>query len=175
MEIRTALQLIENGIPRTPVPQRWLELGAGEGLFTSALSDLLPSGSTIVTVDQKSLALEYAVNRNVNIEQIVGDFTVLDFSECDGILMANSLHFVAEKEVFFPKLKGSLKKNGTVIIVEYDTDVPNRWIPYPISFRTLTKRFEDYHAEVQKLGQVSSLYQASGIYSVQITFGDSQR
>ncbi len=52
----------------------------------------------------------------------------------DGILLANSLHFVREKGRLLQELRRLLEHGGRVLIVEYDTDRGNHWVPYPFSF-----------------------------------------
>jgi hypothetical protein len=48
--------------------------------------------------------------------------------------MANALHFVADKRPVLELLRGYLKPGGRLIVVEYDTDTGNRWVPYPLSY-----------------------------------------
>ena len=53
--------------------------------------------------------------------------------------MANSLHFVKVKPSVLRLIHGYLKPGGRLIVVEYNTDRGNTWVPYPFSFRTWTK------------------------------------
>ena len=57
--------------------------------------------------------------------------------------MANSLHYVKNKTDLLKKIKTCLNANGCFLIVEYDMEAANRWVPYPISFSSLTKLFHD--------------------------------
>jgi hypothetical protein len=67
----------------------------------------------------------------------VADFTqTLDLPLLDGIIMANSLHFVRLKGDVLQKVRGYLKPGGRLIMVEYNTDSGNTWVPYPMSFET---------------------------------------
>jgi hypothetical protein len=50
--------------------------------------------------------------------------------------MANSLHFIEEKEPVLEQLIGCLGKDGWFLLVEYNSDRGNRWVPYPLSFPT---------------------------------------
>ena len=48
--------------------------------------------------------------------------------------MANALHFVREKAPVVEQWRGYLRENGRLLLVEYNTDRGNRWVPYPLSF-----------------------------------------
>ena len=50
--------------------------------------------------------------------------------------MANSLHFLADKRPALSLVHGYLKPGGRLIVVEYDVDRGNPWVPYPFSFET---------------------------------------
>ena len=83
---------------------RWLELGAGTGEFTLALADLL-GGGQIVAVDRDRRALDENRSRvserfpGTTLQTITADFTRgLPAGPFDGVLAANSLHFVARVE-----------------------------------------------------------------------------
>src|SRR5215212_3709062 len=99
MNLKEATELIafEN---RVSTPQLWLDLGCGRGLFTLALASRLPAGSRIIAVDKDEKAMKQipsAVN-SIFIKAIVADFIcdALDLKEIDGVLMANSLHYVKD-------------------------------------------------------------------------------
>ena len=50
--------------------------------------------------------------------------------------MANSLHFVKDKHPVLELVRGYLKPGGTFVLVEYDADRGNVWVPHPISYTT---------------------------------------
>jgi hypothetical protein len=50
--------------------------------------------------------------------------------------MANSLHFERDKLVVVRLVRGYLRPGGRLVLVEYDTDRGNPWVPYPLSFRS---------------------------------------
>ena len=52
----------------------------------------------------------------------------------ENLLMANSLHFVDNKGAVLNLVRGYLATGGRLLIVEYDTDRGNQWVPYPFSF-----------------------------------------
>lgn len=119
----------------------WADLGAGNGAFTLALAELLGDGGTIYAVDRERGALT-ALARSlrdrypaVDLHATIGDFTQpLALPLLDGIVMANSLHFVEAKAPVLALLRGYLQPGGRFIVVEYNTDRGNRWVPYPFSF-----------------------------------------
>ena len=113
---------------------RWADLGAGEGNFTRALADLLGPAARIVAVDRDSTALRALDGR---FETRVADFTrPLDLHDLDGVLMANSLHFVREKQPVLQAVRDMIKPGGRLVIVEYDADRGNPWVPHPFSYVT---------------------------------------
>lgn len=123
----------------------WAELGAGDGAFTLALAELLGPGSTIHTLDRDRRALERgaaeAARRypGVAVRPRVADFTgPLDLPSLDGLLMANSLHYVPDREKapLLRRLRDTLKPGGVFLLVEYNVDRGNHWVPYPLSFAT---------------------------------------
>lgn len=121
---------------------RWLELGAGEGAFTLALADVLGAGGEVVALDRDRRALESARERAVafpvaNLRIEVGDFThALPQGSFDGVLAANSLHFVRDRRAVLAAIRQVLAPGGRLVVVEYDTDRGNPWVPHPFSFET---------------------------------------
>jgi ubiquinone/menaquinone biosynthesis C-methylase UbiE len=174
MQLKDAIALLQHKNIDPSVTQTWTDLGCGSGLFTSALASLLQSGSIIYAVDRNLSALNKITSSNkVFIKPIAADFIEdpLDFNELDGILMANSLHYVKDKPAFIHKIISYLKPGGCFLIVEYDTDKPvSTWVPYPVSFQTLTKLFgaADYTSAI-KLHEQPSLYNRGNIYSAIVT------
>jgi ubiquinone/menaquinone biosynthesis C-methylase UbiE len=111
---------------------RWADLGAGEGNFTRALADLVGVDAGIVAVDRDARALR---DLDARFEKRVADFTrPLDLHDLDGVLMANSLHFVRDKQPVLESVRAMLKPGGRLIIVEYGADRGNPWVPYPFTY-----------------------------------------
>jgi SAM-dependent methyltransferase len=119
----------------------WADLGAGEGAFTLALADLIGPGAHITAVDRDGRALQtLAVQMGkrfpeVAVETKVADFTrPLGFSGLDGILMANSLHFVRDAAPVLESLRDMLVPGGQLVVVEYGSDRGNPWVPHPFTY-----------------------------------------
>jgi len=129
------VELLRGGVGE--VGGHWADLGAGEGAFTDALAYLLGRDAHITAVDKDSWALR-AIGQG--IETRVADFTKpLDLHDLDGIVMANSLHFVRDKLPVVRAVMQMLKPDGRLIMVEYGSDRGNPWVPYPMSYRTWEK------------------------------------
>jgi len=150
----------------------WADLGSGTGAFTLALADLLGAGGRIVSVDRDAGALREQARLlrdrypQVEVRQLVADFThPLDLPPLDGIVMANSLHFQRAKEPVLELVRSYLREEGHLVLVEYDTDHGNPWVPYPMSFKTWC-RLADASGlrQTRKLAAVPSRFLGS-IYS----------
>jgi ubiquinone/menaquinone biosynthesis C-methylase UbiE len=125
------------------VPGTWADLGSGEGAFTLALADLLAGDGEIHSIDRDRGALAAQEERmrrrfpSARVRYRVADFTKpLDLPPLDGIVMANSLHFVREKQPLLERLRATLTTDGRFVLVEYDADRGNMWVPHPLSMRT---------------------------------------
>jgi len=121
----------------------WADLGCGTGAFTLALADLLGPTATIHAVDRDRSALaelRAAFVSSVPVADLrvdVADFTKpLALRDLDGVVMANSLHFVDEKTAVLKRVRAMLRPAGRFVLVEYDSDRGNEWVPYPVSFET---------------------------------------
>jgi SAM-dependent methyltransferase len=121
----------------------WADLGSGNGAFTLALADLLGPTGTIWSVDRDASALREQARAldgrfpGPDLRQLVADFTeALDLPLVDGVVMANSLHFVRDKLPVLRLVRGYLRDGGRLVLVEYDADHGNPWVPYPLSFAT---------------------------------------
>jgi hypothetical protein len=65
------------------------------------------------------------------------DFSgALSLPPLDGIVMANSLHYFKDREKILRHVRSFLKLNGALLLVEYNVDSGNPWVPYPLSFDT---------------------------------------
>jgi ubiquinone/menaquinone biosynthesis C-methylase UbiE len=122
--------LIEGGVPDRG--GRWADLGAGEGAFTLALADLVGPEAEIIAIDKDARALRAIAGR---FETRVADFMKpLGLHDLDGVVMANSLHYVRDKQPVIEAVRKMLLPGGRLIIVEYGADRGNPWVPYPFTY-----------------------------------------
>jgi SAM-dependent methyltransferase len=174
VRIRDAVALIADDGLATGGPGIWADLGCGDGTFTRALAQLLTAGSVVHAVDLDEAALTQipAERDGARIVTHRADFMrqPWPFDErLDGILMANSLHYVRDQAMFIRGCDERLKDDGRFIIVEYDFERPNRWVPYPVSRRRLTTLFTDAgYAPPVWLGSRPSVYQRGEMYGASI-------
>jgi SAM-dependent methyltransferase len=122
----------------------WADIGAGTGAFTLALADLLRDDARIFAVDRDERALEETARvvadrfPAVTLTTLVGDLLrPLDLPPLDGLVAANSLHFVqaARQVAAVEGLARYLRPGAPFIVVEYDADRGNPWVPHPFSSR----------------------------------------
>ena len=119
----------------------WADLGAGTGAFTLALAELVGSDGEVIAVDRDRGALRQLERRvrpgGAAVRALAADFTrAIELPPLDGIVMANSLHFVEEKTPVLALVHRMLKSSGRLLLVEYDADKGNHWVPHPLSFET---------------------------------------
>ena len=122
----------------------YADLGAGSGAFTLALRELVGLDSTIHAVDKDKSSLDELekahharFHSTEHLTLLPNDFSrPLSLPPLDGIVMANSLHFFKDKEKILRHVREFLKPTGALIIVEYNVDSGNMWVPYPLTFET---------------------------------------
>ena len=119
----------------------WADLGAGTGAFTLALAELLGPGGEVVAVDRDRGALRELAQAirggGATVRTLDADFTkTIDLHSLDGVVMANSLHFVRDKPPVLALVHRMIKPSGRLLLVEYDADKGNHWVPHPMSFET---------------------------------------
>ena len=119
----------------------WAEFGSGSGAFTLALAELLGPGAQIYSIDKKKNALRRQVMEMgksfpaIHLQTITADYTrPLDLPPLDGIVMANALHFQRNKEGVLQLIYHYLRPGGRLLLVEYNVDRGNIWVPHPLSY-----------------------------------------
>lgn len=147
MDHHDHVRLIRDGVATEgaidDAPPVWADFGAGGGAFTLALADVLGAGATIHAVDREQGALR-RLNETMRarfpattLHTLHGDFTrPLALPPLDGIVIANALHFAREKRPVVALLRGYLKPGRHFVLVEYDTDRGNHWVPHPLAYPT---------------------------------------
>jgi SAM-dependent methyltransferase len=156
-----AVSLIRDAVKGDQL-QYWADLGCGSGTFTKALAALLPPGSPVTAVDREKQRLDIEC-----VDFIRADFDKdeLQLEELDGILMANALHYVADKASLITRLEPMFSGDPCFIIIEYDTDRANRWVPYPIHFEKLKLLFGLLgYQNVVKVNERRSAYGSGNMY-----------
>jgi ubiquinone/menaquinone biosynthesis C-methylase UbiE len=144
----------------------WADFGSGYGAFTLALADILGREGRIYSIDKNNSSLSSQKQKFVElfpqtrIRYILSDFRKrLDLPQLDGIIMANSLHFVEEKISVLEMMCEYLKEGGKFVLVEYNVDVGNQWVPYPISFKTFKKMVQaNRFSQPKPLGKIASTF-----------------
>ncbi len=116
----------------------WADFGCGDGIFTSALHTLLGEPHQIYGVDKnkrslRALAANFAESYPAaQLQTIQADFSrPVSVPPLDGLLMANSLHFIRHKTHVLAHLVNLLKPGGRFIIIEYNASRGNWAVPHP--------------------------------------------
>ena len=174
MLLRDAVAMFEGSDLAAAGPTRWADLGCGSGRFTLALAERLAPGSIIHAMDRDARALARidTDHRNARIQTHRGDFTKQPwpFTDLDGILMANSLHYIEHRHAFIRECQPRLRRSHRFLIVEYDTDKANPWVPYPLSQNALADLFRDAgYTSFRTLGSRPSLYHRAPLYAALVT------
>ena len=144
MDHHDHVNLLRNGI--TQRGGTWADFGSGDGAFTLALRELVGADVEIYSIDQDGGRLreqERAFRQmfpGPNVHFMRQDFAKsLDLPPLDGIVMANALHYFKDKEKLLRHVAGYLKPGGAFILVEYNVDRGNMWVPHPLSWATFEK------------------------------------
>lgn len=111
-----------------------------------------------VDFDERTLVDIPDQYNGVEIRKIVGDLRSpsLRLPMLDGVLMANTLHFIQEQR---PLLRRILAAADRLLIVEYERSKPNKLVPYPVGFERLRQLLAETGVErVEKLATLPSLF-----------------
>jgi SAM-dependent methyltransferase len=177
MEAREAERLISAAVP--PGSGTWADFGAGDGTFVRALAARLGRGARIYAVDRDARALKALVRASASLEAAVAivqadlqrDFSLpgVEPGTLDGMLLANTLHFLPDARGALGRLSSWLRPGGRAVIIEYDRRPPDRWGPHPIDAVDLPALFDaaglDAPLEVARMASVfgGEMYVAVGL------------
>lgn len=171
MQTSEAAAFLSGVVFNSSQPSVWADLGCGDGFFTHVLAGMLPAGSRIYALDKQSQRLKKTPINDSPIIFQQADFVTddLHLPVLNGILMANSLHYVANKENCIDKISALLAPGGMFIIIEYDTNRSNRWVPFPIDFPGLSNLFANKgYMHIEKIGERTSIYNREKMYACTI-------
>jgi ubiquinone/menaquinone biosynthesis C-methylase UbiE len=167
MNHQTAKSLIEKGLhQRNGI---WADIGAGTGVFTEVLRDVLEEGR-VYAIDKSPHSL-WSLPKMEQPQLIIEDanFTrPMDLPMFDGMIMANALHYTNTPIEILQNILQHLKKGGRFILVEYELATPQPpWIPFPITFEAFCELSSKVGLSFpEKIKKVPSQYGAQDIYSV---------
>jgi hypothetical protein len=110
----------------------------------------------------------------VGIETLVADFQrPLTLPILDGLVAANSLHFVGRKQQLdvVAALAAHVAPGGRFVVVEYDADHGNPWVPHPFSYPSWERLAASAGLTgTRRIGRVPSRF-LDGIYSAESRTG----
>ena len=166
MQHQTAINLLKSGISSTS--GIWADIGAGTGVFTTALRDILTEGC-IYAVD-KSPHMLWRLSGFDAVKLVIedGDFNKkMNLPVLDGVIMANALHYSNQHIQTLQNVLQHLKKGGRFILIEYQLEHSTTpWIPFPITFEKFKKLAQQVGlSEPIEIGKVPSQYGHEHIYS----------
>jgi ubiquinone/menaquinone biosynthesis C-methylase UbiE len=136
------VQLIEAAIERDSGGV-WADFGAGSGAFTLALRDLAGPDAAIIAIDRDRASLQtlratmerhFPGTRLRLLQADIADH--LKLPPLDAIVAANAIHYIPKRNhvALLQRWKKYLRPEGRLIVVEYDTETRNNWVPYLMSY-----------------------------------------
>lgn len=139
MEHANHVNLIRRGIPGPGGV--WADFGSGAGAFTLALADLIQPSGVIYSIDRDGAAL-LAQQKQMQVRfpavqayYLTATYTLpLQLPPLDGLIAANTLHFVKDKRPVLDRFYAYLKPGGRMILVEYNLEEENYAVPYPLPY-----------------------------------------
>jgi ubiquinone/menaquinone biosynthesis C-methylase UbiE len=159
------VRLLQGGVGGRGI---WADFGSGTGAFTLALAELLGPEGEIYSIDRDRGALRtqermmQAQFPQTRVHYLVADFTQpLQLPQLDGLVLANALHFqkYAAQGRVIQQLKSYLRPGGRLILIEYNVDQGNLWVPHPLSYRSWSNLAQESgFAQTQLLAAVPSRF-----------------
>ena len=139
MEHADHINLLRLGIPQAGGV--WADFGSGTGAFTLALAELVQPEGIIFSVDRDGPALQTQEKQmkslfpGVQAHYLKANYThPLDLPPLYGLIAANTLHFLQDKDPVTNLFFTYLKPTGRMILVEYNIARGNYAVPYPLPY-----------------------------------------
>jgi ubiquinone/menaquinone biosynthesis C-methylase UbiE len=144
-----AVALLRAAIPAAD-GETWADLGAGSGVFTRALAEVVGPAGRVIAVDRDTRGLASIRAWGARERNAAADVSVLqadvsaamDLPPLDGVVMANVLHFIADAAGALGRIAAHLRPGGRLVLIEYEGRRPSPWVPHPVS----AARFADLAA-----------------------------
>ena len=123
----------------------WAEFGSGRGAFTFALAELIGPEGAIYSVDKNQAALRdqaHSFQKRSTDHQPIIHYLNKDYVQpfslppLNGVQMANTLHYHEHKAAILKLIHNYMVPNGHMILVEYNSDRGNTWVPHPLSLNS---------------------------------------
>jgi len=106
--------------------QKVADIGAGGGYFSLRFAEAVGKDGRVFAVDTNPKFLEFIRNSakekgldNVETVLIAADNLILPEKGIDLIFMRNVTHHLSNRVEYFKRLKGALKQDGRIAIIEY--------------------------------------------------------
>ncbi len=117
--------------------ETWADIGAGTGIFTMALADLLKQGKIYALDKSPHMLWRLAPPEPIMLEVVDANFmSPLPIETVDGMLMANALHYSPQVEDTLRNVLDRLRPGGQFVLIEYETTHANPYVPYPVTLST---------------------------------------
>jgi len=167
-----AIKLIQKGVRKGA--SIWADFGAGSG--TRALSSLLGSVGIVYAIDQHPAIAQSIIRESqAKIQVIQSDIMApLNLPQLDGAIVANVLHYTPAPKEWLVRIRSYIRRGGILIVIEYDTDHGNPWVPYPLPQHQLVGMLEEMRlGDYEEIGRKRSRYGHREIYSMVVMLNSS--
>jgi ubiquinone/menaquinone biosynthesis C-methylase UbiE len=133
MDLTDAIDFIRPGVKKDV--STWADIGAGSGLFTMAICNLIPDVQVYAVDKNPHMLWSLEPSGGSKISVVEGDFKhSLDLPEVNGMIMANALHYASDPIDVLNNVIDHLLPGGIFLLIEYESFQPNQWVPFPVSF-----------------------------------------
>jgi ubiquinone/menaquinone biosynthesis C-methylase UbiE len=108
------------------------DIGAGSGVFTRPLAQVVTPGGTVYAVDIQQDLLDYINQRDreahiQNVKTVLGEFNdpKLPEHDVDLAFINDVLHHIENRAMYLRSLARYMKPSGRIVIIEMNKDDPN--------------------------------------------------